>query len=271
MRRANDAGAWPSSSTCLLPGAAALDTFDSTMNPEYSESGAPIYRYKAREPGWTPPNMGDSNMAEIEAHIESHIGKPTMVWHEIVSDLVHIDVHQISPTEDRPYWTLVTSGMSDLPMTVPKAAGSFRFCELMICLPKSWKMEQTDWKNEQFYWPVRWLKICARFPHEYKTWLSWGHTLPNGDPPSPFCASTNFSCMYLGVPRTVSKEFWHLDIRPEKKISFFALYPLYSGEVALKLKNGAEHIEELFDRNKISEIVDLNRKDLSQKPWWKKW
>ena len=29
------------------------------------------------------------------------------------------------------------------------------------------------------FWPIQMLKFLARFPHEYKTWLGWGHTIPN--------------------------------------------------------------------------------------------
>jgi hypothetical protein len=199
------------------------------------------------------------------------VGKITMVFHEIISDLVHIDIHQIPPTEDRPYWTLVTSGMSDMPMTIPEQARDFAYSELMLCLPRTWKMKREDWKLEDNYWPVRWLKICARFPHEYKTWLSWGHTLPNGDPPKSYATNVRFCCVMLGLPRTVSKDFFSLKIRPDKTIRFFALYPLYPGEVELKLKKGAEYIEQLFDQKKISEIVDLNRADISDKAWWKMW
>jgi len=239
------------------------------MSDETSESGAPIYRYKPREEGWVPPNMEDSNIEEIDRHIEKHIGKISMVFHEVISDLVHIDIHQIPPSDDRPYWTLVTSGMSDLPMTTPEGREEFGRAELMLCLPKDWKMEQSDWKDEAHYWPIRWLKICARFPHEYKTWLGWGHTLPNGDPPEVYATNTSFCTMMIGTPRTVSSEFWTLPIRTDKTIRFFGLYPLYRGEVDLKLRKGAEHLEELFDKNKITEIVHLDRVDLSKKPWWR--
>jgi hypothetical protein len=75
--------------------------------------------------------------------------------------------------------------------------------------------------------------------------------------------------MMLGVPRTVSTEFWTLPIRPDKIIRFFGLYPLYEGEIELKLKKGAEHLEELFDKHKITELLDLRRLDVSRKPWWR--
>ena len=213
--------------------------------------------------------MADSSLEAVTAHIEQHVGKVSMVWHEILSDLVHIDVHQVAPTEDRPFWTLVTSGMSDLPMTVPSGREEWAFAELMLCLPKEWKMGQTDFKDERFYWPIRWLKILARFPHEYKTWLCWGHTMPNGDPPKPIHESAPFSGWMLRLPQTASREFWELPVRPGKLIRFFSAVPLFSGEMDLKLKKGAEEIERLFERHKVSEVIDLNRKDTSKREWWR--
>ncbi len=241
------------------------------MNQERSESGAPIHRHKPREEGWIPPDMEDSNMDDIERHIEKHIGKISTVFHELISDIVHIDVHQIPPSEERPYWTLVTSGMSDLPMAAPEGCEDFAHAELMLCLPADWKMSQDEMEDERNYWPIRWLKICARFPHEYKTWLSWGHTLPHGDPPEAYAENTSLCCMMLGTPRTVSTEFWTLPIRDGKTIRFFGLYPLYSGEIDLKLKKGADYLEDLFDKNKVTELLDVQRADLSAKAWWKLW
>jgi hypothetical protein len=188
-----------------------------------------------------------------------------MVWHEIMSDLVHIDVHQVAPTEGRPFWTLVTSGMSDLAMAASEKNKDWAFAELMICLPKEWKLNETDFKDNHFYWPIRWLKTLARFPHDYKTWLCLGHTIPNGDPPKPFHDSVPFSCMMLMRPKTVSTEFWTLPIRENKKIHFFSIVPLYPGEIDLKLKIGAEAFERIFDGHKISELLDPVRPDVSLK------
>lgn len=241
------------------------------MSDEISESGAPIHRHKARESDWTPPNMEDSALEAISDHIEKHIGPIATVWHEIISDLVHIDVHQVAPTEERPYWTLVTSGMSDLKMTVPPGREDWAHAELMICLPKDWKMGETDFKDERHYWPVRWLKTLARFPHEYQTWLSWGHTLPNGDPAEPVHDSAPFTGFMLLCPKTTSTEFWTLPIRDDKQIRFFALMPLHTAEMEFKLRKGGEKLEALFEQKKVTELVDLQRPDVTAKPWWRLW
>jgi hypothetical protein len=240
-------------------------------NNEVSESGAPIYRYKSNDSQWIPPNMEDSYMEAITAHIEKHIGPVKTVWHEILSTIVHIDVHQIEPTAERPYWTLVTTGMSDLPMSAPPQYHDWAYAELMICLPKEWKMTETDFKDERYYWPVRCLKYLALFPHQYKTWLSWGHTIPTGDPAMPIHDSVPFNCLMLGCPVTVSTDFWTLPVRDDKKIHFFSVIPLYPGEMELKLKKGAEELAKRFARHKISEIVNPMRRDVSKTKWWKLW
>ena len=254
-----------------LSGMAYLNQGLRPMSAERSESGAPIHRYKPRETGWVPPDMADNSIDAISNHVEAHIGPIATVWHEIMSDLVHVDVHQVAPTADRPYWTLVTSGMSDKPMAAPPGREAWRFAELMLCLPAEWKMMETDFKDSANYWPIRWLKILARFPHEYKTWLCWGHSMPNGDPAEPLDSSVPFDGVMLLRPQTVPKEFWSLKIRDDKVIQLFSVIPLFPGEMRLKLKEGAETLEKRFEQRKVSEIVDPFRPDVSKKEWWRMW
>src|SRR5690606_35651519 len=110
---------------------------------------------------------GDADaMDAICAHFTEHVGEASMVFHEIVSDLVHIDVHQIPPSDERPFWTLYTTGMSDRPMSAPEGAEDCRYAELMIKLPAAWPIDRlnewpqggADAETERMYWPVRWLK-----------------------------------------------------------------------------------------------------------------
>ena len=102
------------------------------MNKEdklVSPSGSPIYRYTDGEKEWEAPH-GEESIEEISAHIETHIGKVSIVLHEMLSDTVHIDVHHVKPTRERPYHTLITSGMSDLAMNVPDEIKSAKY---IIC------------------------------------------------------------------------------------------------------------------------------------------
>lgn len=105
-----------------------------------------------------------SLLEQISAHIERHLGPIEMVFHEIVSDTVHIDVHWVKPTRDFPFARLVTSGMSDLPMSVPEDSGAPAHLELMITLPGQWRFDEDALDDERWYWPVGLLKALARFP-----------------------------------------------------------------------------------------------------------
>jgi hypothetical protein len=211
---------------------------------EYSESGARIYRHEFKEKAFQIAEGDREALEAIERHIENHVGKIETVLHEIVSDLVHIDVYKITPTAERNFYTLITSGMSDLPMTVPDGAEEFRFAELLICLPADWDMPKVydTMTDEEHWWPIRCLKYLARFPHEYDTWLAEGHTIPNGDPPEPFANNTQLCCALLTPPLLFGAEFMSLKIREDKTINFYALLPIYKEEMEFKLKHGGEQL-----------------------------
>jgi len=232
--------------------------------PEISESGSPILRHQPREGSWEPP-ADDSATDEITAHIERHIGPVEFVYHEIASDLVHIDIHCVAPRPDRNFHTLITSGMSDRPMTVPAGAEDMRHAELMICLPPSWPLTEEALEDERWDWPLRWLKILARLPHVYETWLGWGHTIPNEDPPEPFAENTRLCCMMLLAGLTVPEAFHELRVRPDKTIRFYALFPLYREEIDVKLKQGSEKLLDLLDAAGVDEVLKLDRKNVGKK------
>jgi hypothetical protein len=213
---------------------------------ETSGSGAPIHRYQPRSKPFQLA-IGDADkLRRIEKHIERHLGKPQSVFHEILSDLVHIDIHVIRPAPDREYYSLVTTGMSDLPMKVPSGYEDYRYAELMISLPPDWPMREEDLKDERNYWPLRWLKTLARFPHEYDTWVGASHTIPTGDPPKPFAANTKLCCMMLIPPMRAGEGFSSLSL-PDRYVNFYALVPLYREEMELKLREGSEALAARFE------------------------
>jgi hypothetical protein len=184
------------------------------------------------------------------------------VWHELVSDLVHIDIHVIKPTAERPWFILVTSGMSDLPMHPPEGAEDYTHAEIMLCLPPTWKLGQEHFEDERNYWPVRWLKMLARLPHEYKTWLSYWHTVPNGDPAEPLANDTSLVGFMLVPPMTTSVEFHELLVPPARTIRFLAAIPLTKDEMAFKLQAGAGELLDRLEQAKVTELVNPARKSV---------
>ncbi|MDO6818838.1 suppressor of fused domain protein [Zobellia sp. 1_MG-2023] len=231
---------------------------------EKSESGSPIYRYKETDKKKFEGASGEPSIEEISNHIEKNIGEIHMVFHELVSDQVHIDVHWVKPTKERPFHTLVTSGMSDKPMNTPDGVEGCDYAELSICLPEEWKISDEDFKDEKNYWPIRWLKYLARFPHEYNTWLSYGHTIPNGNPAEPFAENTGLNTMML-LPTIVLGENFHTLKLQNKSINFYSLIPIYTDEVNLKMKKGVEALFDGFDKFQVTDILHIDRPNTVKK------
>ncbi|MEW4568627.1 suppressor of fused domain protein [Tautonia sp. JC769] len=236
------------------------DPDDPESGLERSASGSPIYRHQPPDRDWSPPESPALFLEEIEAHLERHIGGVEHVFHEVVSDLVHLDVLLIPPADDRPFKVLVTSGVSERPMAVPEGLEEFRRAELMIALPPDWPLSEEALRDEANYWPIRWLKTVGRLPHEYQTWIGWGHSIPNGDPAEPI-GGTGFVGVVLLPPYGFDPEIFRLDTASGEPITFYWLVPLYPEEMAMKLDQGIDAIEDRFDD--IGFVLDPDRPNVA--------
>ena len=235
---------------------------------EYSEAGIPIFRHTTPDPD---PELSRGDRVLIEAiseHVERHIG-PVEVFHEIVSPTVHVDVYWVKPSEARPWHTLVTSGMSERRMNTPAVVEDWAYAELVVCLPPTWPVGMEAFQDEANYWPVRELKEIARLPHNHHTWLGYGHTIPNGDPPQPYAAGTRLSGMILLPPLEAPEDFFSLCVSPERTVHFWSLVALYPEEMELKLKDGTDALVERLDRAGVTAIIDPKRPSVApRKGWW---
>lgn len=212
------------------------------------------------------PTLGDGKTSElITAHVTKHIAEPEYVFHEFVSDLVHIDVHVVPPTPDRNYFTLVTSGMSDMAMSPPEEYAEYVYAELMMCLPPDWPFNEEGSGELEVYWPVELLKFLARFPHEFETWFAESHTVPNGESFERYASNTDFCAILFANPKTTPAEFAQLQVDENKTINFLAVIPLYLTEIKLALKDGSDALFELLEANGVTEVLDLNRKNVVKK------
>lgn len=237
---------------------------------ERSPGGSDILRHKEQEKGFEPA-FGDSEKeAAIVAHMERYYGKVESVFHEIISNRVHIDVHVIPPTPERNVYTLFTTGMSDKPMTVPPQAQGMEYAELMITLPPHWKVGEVGTvtppreEDAEWYWPIGVMKMLARLPHDYSTWLGFGHTIPNGDPPAPFAPGTKLCCMLVVPSIQVPDEGRSVEYEG-KTIHLYALHALHMEELSLKMNKGTDALLDHFDEHKVSEVLDPKRPPVVRK------
>jgi hypothetical protein len=246
---------------------------DSDNEPELTPLGAPIYRYEGVEPAPFELVSDDTTITAIADHIERHLGPVQGVYHELLSDKVHLDVHVVAPSADFPFYALITSGMSDRPMTVPPEASPDEappFAELCMLLPSTWNIPADSaevaaaFADENVYWPIRWLKLLARLPHEYGTWLGFGHTIPNGEDAAPFANDTELGCMLLLTAISLPEEFQTLAIGPDKTVQFYTLYPLYREEMDLKMTQGVGALLDRFEEYDISDVLDLARPNVAR-------
>ncbi len=234
---------------------------------EDAKGGGQIFWHRAVERKIEPVEMSGSCLEEIGGHIEKHVGPIETTFHELVSDIIHIDVHIVLPGEEREYYTLVTSGMSDRPMHVEVKSEDLRYAEVCICLPAGWLVDQQSLEDENNYWPIRWLKKVARFPHEHDTWVALGHTVQD-DPPEQFASRTDFTGLLIAPAVHAGEAFSRLEITAGKVINFYGVIPLYQEEIDLKLKRGVNALVELLIKNNVTELVNVRRKNLAKRRWW---
>ena len=189
------------------------------------------------------------------------------VCHELISEIIHVDVFCVPPTEEKPYHTLITSGMSDLPMTFSDSisreyAENNSRCELMMLLPKEWNIKSTA--STLWNWPINVLKMTARYPHCDKTWIGEWHDIQFTAPAESFAENTKLCALIFIRPADEKLRF--ITGENGMKINVYIAIPLYKEELEFKLEHGAEALlEKLFGTGEISDsafIVDINRKNV---------
>ena len=255
----------------MLNGAAMSDE-----DEPLTAGGSSIHRYDGHQYEFRSPVDAGVHLEKLETFLQAALGPQAGVYHEIISDKVHIDILIYAPTESRDCWTFVTSGMSDLPMKVPEILGEdralFSRSELLISLPRDWFDAgdnglpiDSQMGDDSKFWPIGLLKHLARFPHEFDTWLWDGHSIPNFDPPEPYHPSTrlNGSVLYLGMGSLSENQVMELD--DSGAIAFHTVVPVYGDEMTYKLNKGSDALLEKLLSHGVTDILDPNRPSVVQK------
>jgi Suppressor of fused protein (SUFU) len=216
--------------------------------PEITPGGSEVQRHDELRPPEPVPG-GWAGQELIENHVERHVGPIANVFHELYSEYIHLDVLVVEAREERPWHTLVTSGMSSRPME------DGTLMELLIGLPPTWPLDREAWQDERHYWPVRALKELARLPHMYGFSLGDGHTVPNGDPPEPYGPGTRLCGALIAPPLVTPNE----PVEGAEDTLVRAVYFLYEDEMDLKLKRGFGALADAFDDAEITEVVEPDR------------
>lgn len=172
-------------------------------------------------------------------------------------DGMSLSIHVIRPNDANPNLVLFTTGMSDLPLTLPSGQESRRLGELVIQLPGSWPHPRTC-DEEQWLWPIHWLRNLAYLPHS--SGESYPHPatiISSADPPEPLGANTKLSCLLL-LPDSghVSQP---LMLDGDQQIHFYNVVPIYTVERDFEVRHGLEKFLEKFRMMNNPFVVNLNR------------
>jgi hypothetical protein len=197
----------------------------------------------------------------ITDHIQKYFGADFFVLDEKKSSTVHVDVHVVRPTPARPYFTLLTSGMSDLDMRMPKGLEDLALAEVCLCLPNDWPLAIDDfrWREPRYFWPIAILKQAAKYPHINQTWFSWGHTVGSAEQPEPFCAETRFTGLMFIKPATFPEGADAVETKDGRTIHYLGLIPLLEPEMKFKHKFDSDTLEEKLIAADITELLNSER------------
>jgi len=205
----------------------------------------------------------------ITRHVESIVGPISSVFHEEQSEVVHLDLLWVEPGGRRNFHTLVTCGMSALPMAVPflkRKRKDFRFAELVLALPLDWPVHEAAVEARQTAtsWPINTLRHVARSTHAHKTWLSFGHTI--FEPAEPLGPGTEMTSVFLSYPLLLSEDILILERSDGLKINFLAMIPIYPIEFEFKQHQGADLLADLLRAHGVTELLRLGRDHVISMP-----
>lgn len=219
-----------------------------SMEKERKET-VPQYAYSEKE--WD----------KVSDYIEQQYGKSDIVGHEMVSPDIHCDIVIVPPTEEQPYYKLITMGAGAYKMNIPKDLRSY-VCdraEYVIFLPKDWNLQSS---KEEDYWPIRMLKTIARLPIRAEDWLCDSHDVQLTEDGSPLAENTGFnSCVLMSSIGKNGQEVKPLKLGLiGKKVAFYQLYPLYPEELQFKMEHS---FDELMDKMDAEDnlIINIHRKN----------
>jgi len=196
-------------------------------------------------------------------HLTRHIGPVTTIFEEIVPGEPRLDIVHIASSLLRRYEVVVTRGMSHMPMAVPPERNEPRFAEILAVLPKGWPVRASAFGAEANYWPIRLLKTLAQLPTQGDTWLGFGHTHANGSSETtvkPYAQNTSLCATVILPPATLGERAWKFQRPDGEEVFLWAAVPLYLSELKFKQMQGVDALLELFDKNRISDKIDPQRK-----------
>ena len=230
-----------------------------SLNLKKTAGGSTVQKYAPTE---NAPQLGLSNAPvewqELrESHYKNWLGesKEGRVWHEILPIVPHIDIHIFPPSAElgRNFITLITSGMSDERMTLPNGIDEkYGRAEIIFYIAS----DETKKYQTEKPWYVKAMSFYAHFPFNYKTWLAFSHTLPNGDPPAPVVEGSKLTTALFLPAIFEPKEFVKEFKLGNETVNFLWLSFLSDKETEFKLKYGYDKLTAKLNQDNFPRVFN---------------
>ena len=217
-----------------------------------------------------PPEAVHVSEAYADAlakHYEGFFGVPErIVFHEIRSLAVHVDTYIYPPTEDRPFTTAATIGMSTLPLKEScvcencKAAGGApeRRAELLMYLDPNW-----DYDEFLGRYPVLMLSYVARTPHvlghDFGSGITYGFPekiVPEG---SLLTDGYVIAPVYENLDGDDWEDFANIEMPDGEICNIYWLIPITRAECYVKRTQGPPALNEILFNQHDYFLLDIDR------------
>ena len=206
----------------------------------------------------------DGLIEQIISHIERHLEPVRQVLRD-ESGAQDISVAHVPASETRPVHTLVTLGMSGIVQPGVEHGEAPDRIELMMVLPRHWKLDAASLRSEEWSWPVQHLRRLASASRASPDRpLAWGEVLPNGDPPQPLVSGSRLCGVVIVPSLHVPPPFYQL-ASSAGTITFYAAVPLYAEEMQLARDQGSRVLFEKLIDHDVRDLVDMKRRNVAKK------
>lgn len=187
-----------------------------------------------------------SLIEQRESHYEKFFGPINgKVMHSTDFKKVHVDIYTFGPTEERPFYTLVTGGMSDARQNIPA-----QYAQLA---PRA---EILTYTREPQGWMYNVLKGLAEMPSDDNTFLHWYHSVPNG---MPMTAKPSELTAFLFLPPYPEDPGINPMIVDGDATDFLMMVPITNAEMEFKRKYGTKELVQKFDEANFNFVINEER------------
>ena len=209
----------------------------------------------------TIPPADDDILGHVKVHIDQQFGVYTQLLTDNSDPDYPLEIAVIPPRLDHDYYTLVTVGLSRHRMGFPEERREEKLerAELLINLPRDWKLTKADCREERWSWPIRMMLATAHFAMEDpEVGLESRTTLDEGEDGIPFAENTELRGEILLCPGVFGTDSFFCRLPDGDEVNFYQVIPLYREEIQYKLEHGSDALLDLCPDESL-EVINPHR------------